>query len=187
MLTILLLAAAVFLFGGDTLWGKALRVLAGLPKPKLTLKQLAGVGLLLVAVLTLQVGPRSPVPPPMPEPTPELSPDLRGKFTGPTAAEDSATVAALTAELADEIDWDGRQEDQFLKTGVSIDNLRKRARELRCRGVSIGARQPAARDAIAKHLEDAVGTSGGPIDDAARAKWVTAFREISEAAADVTK
>ena len=70
---------------------------------------------------------------------------------------------------------------------MAIDDLRQRARELRCRGVSIGARQPAARDAIATHLEAAVGTSGGPIDAAGRAAWVKALREISEAAARVTR
>jgi hypothetical protein len=96
-------------------------------------------------------------------------------------------VSALCAELADEIAYDGTLSEPFLKTGVALDELRRRARELRCRGVSIGARQPAARDAIAKHLDQAVGNGGGPIDEAKRAAWVKALREIAEASADVTR
>ena len=45
----------------------------------------------------------------------------------------------------------------------------------------------AARDAIAAHLDKAVGTSGGPIDQAKQAAWLKALREISEAALDVTR
>jgi hypothetical protein len=113
--------------------------------------------------------------------------DLRGLFQGPTGAEDAALVAALTGELADELQWDWSQAKPYLTTGVAVDELRRRTREMRCRGVSIGARQPAARDAIAKHLDQAVGNSGGPIDEAKQAAWVKALREISEAALDVTR
>ena len=108
-------------------------------------------------------------------------------FSGPTGAEDAAVVAALTAELAEELLWDGSLEKPQWTTGVAIDDLRRRAREMRCKGVSIGARQPAARDAIAAHLDAAVGPDGGPVDAAKRAAWVKALREISEAAADVTR
>ena len=82
---------------------------------------------------------------------------------------------------------DGKQAEPILKTGVAVDDLRRRARELRCRGVSIGQRQPAARDAIAQHLDQAVGTEGGPLDTDKRVAWVKAMREISEAAANVTR
>jgi hypothetical protein len=113
--------------------------------------------------------------------------DLSGLFSGPAGAEDAALVAALTGELADELQWDWSQEKPYLTTGVAVDELRRRTREMRCRGVSIGARQPKARDAIAAHLDKAVGTSGGPIDQAKRDAWMKALREISEAALDVTR
>ena len=48
-------------------------------------------------------------------------------------------------------------------------------------------RQATARDAIATHLDTAVGKAGGPIDEAKRTAWVKALREISEAALDVTR
>lgn len=124
-------------------------------------------------------------------PTPTPAPDdsrliLRGLFVGETAAEDAATVAAFAAEIADEIEWDGRQAEPMLKSGVHLDTLRVRARELRCRGQSIGDRQPKVRDAIHEFLDEAVGTSGGPVDDDQRAKWVEGYRVISGAARNAT-
>jgi hypothetical protein len=185
--TLLLVAAAVFLLGGKDLVDKAKAALANVPRPSVTWQQVAAVGLLIAAIVSFnwkqQVTP-GPMPP---APTPDKALDLDGLFAGPTAAEDAQIVEALCGELADEIAWDGTQDSPRWKTGVAIDELRQSARELRCRGVSIGARQPAARDAIAKHLEAAVGTSGGPIDAATRAAWVKALREVSEAAADVTR
>lgn len=185
MLTAILIIAAALVLGGRDLWAKVAPLVAGIPRPELSWRQAAAAALLIGAVASFNLGsPVTPAPAPEPAPGPV---DLRGLFTGPTGAEDAAIVAALTGELADEIAWDGTLEEPLFRTGVALDDLRQRARELRCRGVSIGQRQPAARDAIAKHLEAAVGTSGGPIDDATRAAWVNAFREISEAAARVTR
>jgi len=60
-------------------------------------------------------------------------------------------------------------------------------REFRCRGISIGDRQPVARDVIAKYLEDAVGTDGGPLTPEQRSAWVAAYRDIGRAATDAAK
>ena len=94
---------------------------------------------------------------------------------------------AESTVLTDELEWDGGQAEPYLKTAIAIDELRQRARELRCRGVSIGARQPAARDAIARHLDEKVGTAGGPITREQRAAWVAAFRDIERAATNVVR
>jgi hypothetical protein len=110
--------------------------------------------------------------------------DLRGRFVGPDAAADAATTSALLEELADAIDYDGKQAEPRLKTGAAFDDLRRTARELRCRGVSLGARQPAVRDAIKAFLDAQVGTDGGPVDAAQRAKWVAAFKAVAQAAAE---
>lgn len=125
-----------------------------------------------------------PGPPPAPDDSRLI---LRGMFTGETAAEDAATLAAFAAELADEIEWDGQQAEPMLKSGVQLDTLRVRARELRCRGQRIGDRQPRVRDAIHTFLDETVGTSGGPVDAAQRAKWAEAYRVISGAAANATR
>lgn len=185
-LTVVLVLAAFYLLAGKEITDKVRALLAKVRRPELRWQQIAAACLLIAAVIAFnwhqEVAPSPPSPP-----APSGVLDLRGLFQGPTAAEDAALVAALTGELADELQWDWTQDKPYLTTGVAVDELRRRTREMRCRGVSIGARQPQARDAIAKHLEAAVGTSGGPIDDAKKAAWVKALQEISEAALDVTR
>jgi len=128
-----------------------------------------------------------PAPHPAPGPAPVVGLDLRGRFVGPDAAADAATTAALLEELAGQIEWDGQQTEPRLRTGAAFDDLRRSARELRTRGVSLGARQPAVRDAIKAFLDSEAGTEGGPVDAAARAKWVRAYRAVSQAAAEATR
>jgi len=125
--------------------------------------------------------------PPAPGPSPVVGLDLRGRFVGPDAATDAATTAALLEELAGAIEWDGQQTEPRLRTGAAFDDLRRSARELRTRGVSLGARQPAVRDAIKTFLDQEAGTEGGPVDAASRAKWVRAYRAVSAAAAEATR
>lgn len=189
ILTVALVLAALYLLAGKELHAKASALLAGFRRPEVSWQQAAAAGLLILAVVAFNwQTPVSPSPSPTPPaPVPAGPLDLRGLFQGPTGAEDAALVAALTGELADELAWDWAQEKPYLTTGVAVDELRRRTREMRCRGESIGARQPAARDAIAKHLDAAVGNAGGPIDEAKQAAWVKALREISEAALDVTR
>lgn len=186
MTTLILILAAALILGHRELLSWWRTAAARMPKLELTWQQMAAAGLLIAAVVSWHWGQEvTPAPPPPPAPAGPL--DLTGLFAGQHGAADAAVVAALTAELADEIEWDGEQQTPILTTGVALDDLRRRARELRCRGVSIGQRQPAARDAIARHLDQAVGTEGGPIDAAKRQSWVKAMREISEAAASVTR
>ena len=128
-----------------------------------------------------------PAPHPAPGPAPVVGLDLRGRFVGPDAAADAATTAALLEELAGQIEWDGQQAEPRLRTGAAFDDLRRAARELRCRGVSLGARQPAVRDEIKRFLDAEAGTEGGPVDAAARAKWVRAYRAVSAAAAEAIR
>jgi hypothetical protein len=129
----------------------------------------------------------SGTPAPAPGPVPVVGLDLRGRFVGPDAAADAATTAALLDELAGQIEWDGSQAEPRLRTGAAFDDLRRAARELRTRGVSLGARQPAVRDEIKRFLDSEAGTEGGPVDAAARAKWVRAYRAVSQAAAEATR
>jgi hypothetical protein len=128
-----------------------------------------------------------PAPAPAPGPAPVVGLDLRGLFRGEEASQDATTTAALLDELASQIEWDGSQAEPRLRTGAAFDDLRRAARELRTRGVSLGARQPAVRDAIKTFLDSEAGTEGGPVDAAARAKWVRAYRAVSQAAAEATR
>jgi hypothetical protein len=160
----------------------------GGPHPLTILAILAAGGMIALAIR------ESRTPTPAPGPTPVVGLDLRGRFVGPDAAADAATTAALLEELADKIQWDGLPQDQEgrpkeprLTTGAAFDDLRRAARELRCEGVSLGARQPAVKDEIKRYLDAEVGTDGGPVDAKKRSAWVFAFKSIAQAAREATR
>lgn len=184
MISALLVAVAVYAFAGQQIAEKVKAFIATAKMPTIDGKHVAAVALLVAAAIAF--APQRQTPSPTPAPVPPDAFTLRGKFLGPSAAADAATLSALCDELASCIEWDG-QHDQRLKTGVAFDELRIAAREMRCRGDSIGARQPKVRDAVHKFLDDAVGTSGGPVTPESRAAWVSALRDLSRAAADVTR
>ena len=184
MITALLIAFAVYVLAGQQIAEKVKAWYATAKVPTIDGKHVAAIALLAAAVIAFAPSRQAPAPSPAPVPPDAFS--LRGKFVGPTAAEDASTMAALCGELAECIEYDG-QHDQRLKTGVAFDDLRIAAREMRCKGESIGARQPQVRDAVHKFLDDAVGSSGGPVTPESRAAWVSALRDLSRAAADVTK
>jgi hypothetical protein len=184
MITAILLAFAVYALAGQQIAERVQAWYATASKPRIDGKHLAAVALLVAAAIAFM--PSKPAPTPQPVPVPPDAFTLRGKFIGVTAASDAATFSALCAELADCIEYDG-QHDQRLRTGVAFDELRIAAREMRCRGESIGARQPQVRDSVHKFLDDAVGSSGGPVTPESRAAWVAALRDLARAAADVAK
>jgi hypothetical protein len=182
MITALLVAAAAYVLAGDRLGPIA----ASMPLPQLERKHVIGAGLIAAAAIAWGSG-RPSTPTPSPTPAPDARLVLRGTFVGPEASADAATVAALMDELAAEIEWDGMQAEPLIRTGVAVDDLRQRARELRCRGVSLGEKHPRAREAIKVYLDGAAGTSGGPLTPAQRSAWVAAYREIGRAAADASR
>jgi hypothetical protein len=151
------------------------------PHPLTLLAILAAGGMVAFAIRETRT------PPAPPAPAPVVGLDLRGRFVGPDAATDAGLTAALLDELAEVIAFDGQQAEPRLRTGAAFDDLRRTARELRCRGVSLGARQPAVRDEIKRFLDAQVGTDGGPVDAAKRAAWVYAFKSIAQAAAEATR
>ena len=184
MITALLIAFAAYVLAGKQITERVQAWYATAKVPSIDGQYVAAVALLIAAVIAF--APSRPAPTPSPAPAPPDALSLRGKFVGPTAAEDASTMSALCGELAACIEYDGSH-DQRLKTGVAFDELRIAAREMRCRGESIGARQPQVRDAVHKFLDDAVGSSGGPVTPEIRAAWVSALRDLARAAADVTK
>lgn len=112
---------------------------------------------------------------------------LRGLFVGPTAGDDALLLASLCEEVANEIQWDGMQEEPVLTTGVQLDLLRVRARNLFLRGESVGERQPRVAAAVGDYLTKELGISGGPVTPDQRSKWVSAYRELSRAAEDAAR
>ena len=187
MITVILVAVAVYALSGKWIADRAKEILAQHTLPKIETRHVAALALLLAALVSWASRPGEIQPPPAPLPPPApVSFTLVGKFVGPTAADDAAMLSALCGELASCIEWDG-DHDQRLKTGVMLDDLRVAAREARMRGDSIGARQPHVRDSVQRYLDEAVGSSGGPVTTDQRAAWVSAMRDISRAAADVSR
>jgi hypothetical protein len=152
---------------------------------KMEKRHIAAAALVLAAVAAWASSRPEAAPTPAP-PAPDQF-TLRGTFVGPDASGDAATTAALCEELACEIEWDGMQPEPMLRTGVAFDELRRRARLLLCRGVSLGEKHPRAREAIKSYLDEHAGTSGGPVSPAQRSAWVAAFRDIARAAADASR
>jgi hypothetical protein len=185
VITALLVAFAVYLLAGPQIVERAKAWYATAKMPTIDGQYVAAVALLVAAVIAFAPS-RSSTPTPAPAPVPPDAFTLKGKFIGERASSDAATLSALCSELADCIEYDGSH-DQRLKTGVAFDELRIAAREARCKGDSIGARQPHVKEAVHKFLDDAVGASGGPVTPESRAAWVSALRDLSRAAADVTK
>jgi hypothetical protein len=184
VITALLIAFAAYVLAGKQITEKVQAWYATAKVPTIDGQYVAAVALLVAAVIAF--APSRPAPAPGPAPAPPDAFTLKGKFIGERAASDASVLSALCGELADCIEFDGMHE-QRLKTGVAFDELRIAAREMRCRGESIGARQPHVRDAVHKFLDDAVGSSGGPVTPESRAAWVSALRDLSRAAADVTR
>jgi hypothetical protein len=177
MMSLFLVAAAAVALAWP--WLKAHYHEFKVPQWRPDSRHLAAVALVAAAALTYvkPAAPVVPVPPARPEAL-----DLRGKFVGMDAARDAALVAAICGELADEIEWDAAQPEPLLRTGLAFDELRVRTRILLCRGESLGAKHPLARDAIEAHLTATAGTSGGPLDAAAKARWMKAYRDVAQAA-----
>lgn len=184
MIALALVAVAVYALAGPQIVDKVKAAWAAGKRPAIDGRHVAAAALIVAAVISL--APRGIKPVPVPEPDPGAV-SLRGKFVGTKAAEDAQMLAALLAELADCIERDGTLVDPRLKTGIAFDDLRIAAREARMRGESLGARQPAVKEAIHSYLEKVVGTSGGPVTPESRRAWVSAFRDLSDAAAEATR
>lgn len=182
MIVAILIAAAAYAFAGD----KLNKYVGDVSLPTLERRHVVGAALLAAAAIAWSSSGPAPAPTPAPGPAPGGL-NLRGTFVGPDAAADAATVSALMEELAAVLEWDSMQPEQLIRTGVAVDDLRQRARELRCRGVSLGEKHPRAREAIKAHLDATAGISGGPLTPAQRSAWISAYRDIARAAADAAR
>ena len=185
MISALLVLASVYLIAGGQIADRLRSLFANAKLPAVDTKSAAAV-VLLVAAAAMYV-PHTDAQPQPPAPTPPEGFSLKGKFIGPTASQDAATLGALCDELANCLDYDSSQPEPRIKTGAAIEDLRLAAREARLRGVSLGARQPHARDAVKLYLDQAAGTSGGPLTAAQRVAWVSAFRDVGRAATDASR
>jgi hypothetical protein len=143
-------------------------------------KLLIATGLLLVAAVAAYVefAPRNSTPAPIPP----GQFTLRGKWIGPDAAEDAAAFAGLCRGIADALEVDGTRQQPRITTGVQIEDVKVAAAEGRFLPRRLTQKQPHATAAAGKYLDEVAGTSGGPLDAAARGRWVDAYRALATAA-----
>jgi hypothetical protein len=141
-------------------------------------KYMAVAALAVAAVIAacVEYGPRNSTP----APSGEFS--LRGKWIGPAAAEDAAAFAGLCRGIADALEADGSRQQPRITSGVQVEDVRVAAAEGRFLPRRLTQEQPHAVAAAGKFLDEVAGTSGGPLDAAARAKWVQAYRQLATAA-----
>jgi hypothetical protein len=141
-------------------------------------KLIVAAALLAGAALAafVEYGPRNSTP------TPTGGFSLRGKWIGPAAAEDAAAFSGLCRGIADALEADGSRQQPRITTGVQIEDVRVAAAEGRFLPRRLTQEQPHAVAAAGKYLDDVAGMSGGPLDAAARAKWVEAYRALAAAA-----
>lgn len=193
LLSILLVAAGIWLLVGPQLteWLRDVSATAVAAAPQIDRRHMAGAALVAAAALAWSSSGRGPAPAPGPTPAPP-APDaplvLAGLFSPrPEAAADAATIEALFGEIADELEWDSMEPEPMYKSGVAFDELRVRAFDMRCRGISLGDRHPRVREAIRAYLDRAAGISGGPLTPAQKSAWVAAFRTVKLAAGEAIR
>lgn len=126
-------------------------------------------------------------PRPTHRPTPAAGLDLRGKFIGPAAPDDAAAFAGLCRGVAEALDKDGAAAAPRIGTAAQLEDVRISTSEGMFLPESFTRNQPHVSAAAGKFLDQAVGTSGGPIDAAARAKWCGALRELAQAAEEAVR
>jgi hypothetical protein len=126
-----------------------------------------------------------PRPPHRPAPAAGL--DLRGKFIGPSAPEDAAAFAGLCRGVAEALDKDGAAAAPRITTAAQLEDVRIATSEGMFLPKSFTRDQPHVSAAAGRFLDQAVGTSGGPIDQAARGKWSAALRELAQAAEEAVQ
>jgi hypothetical protein len=119
-------------------------------------------------------------------PTPQAAPEgplvLRGEFVGPTAAEDAAALAGLARGVSEALRHDAERKDPRIATGVHLEDLRVAACEGRLLPRSFSRQQPAVAAECGKFLDNAIGTSGGPLTADRRQAAIEAYAAIAAAA-----
>lgn len=110
---------------------------------------------------------------------PDLYPAFSQSGDKPQAHCDAELFGSITGSVAAMLDYDGKLSDPRVDTGLQVDDLRRWARDYATQGASFKAKYPLLADEVKKYLDQHAGTSGGPLDDAKRAAWIKALREIS--------
>lgn len=98
------------------------------------------------------------------------------------ASCDAETFGAIVTSVAAVLDYDAKLAEPRVQTGVQIDDLRRWVRDYATGGKSFKEKYPDLGDAVKKFLDAQAGDSGGLLDDAKRAKWISALRALGSSA-----
>ena len=126
-------------------------------------------------------------PRPTHRPTPAAGLDLRGKFIGPSAPEDAAAFAGLCHGVAEALEKDSAAASPRITTGAQLEDVRIATSEGMFLPKSFTREQPHVAAAAGRFLDETVGTSGGPVDQAAKGKWADAMRKLAKAAEEAVQ
>lgn len=143
--------------------------------------------LILAAILGYSAFKDRLVTPLMPEGTGILGKAFSTNDDRAQASRDAKRFGKLCLSLGDAIEDDAKLAKPFFSNGVQLDDLRRRARIYMFRGGSLQARYPDLPTAVDSFMTARVGTSGGPLDNEQRRKWVAALRELGGAAEQASK
>lgn len=121
-------------------------------------------------------------------PSPTPANDLRAIFAAnpdrAKAKADADSLRAIAGLAAAVVEYDGKN---ALNTAGQADTLRADLRAIATGGLSFRDAYPTLPAVLGKFFADRVGDTDGPLDAARRAKWVKAFQELRDAAANVVE
>jgi hypothetical protein len=120
-------------------------------------------------------------PPATPTGTAVLAAFERGADRG-AARTHAAELAEISAAAADVLEFDWQAERSRIRTGQHVHDLRLAIRDYRLAGWSFLKAYPALQDVLDTHFSGHVGRASGPLTNEQRTKWISAFRELAEAA-----
>jgi glycine/serine hydroxymethyltransferase len=108
--------------------------------------------------------------------------------SGYAARQDAKQFAELCRSLHNTLESDWSHSPSLLQSGAQVDTLRVVSRRLYTAGKSYNDSYPALKrtleDHFSRHVDSAYGpleSTGGPLNEQAKAGWLTAFRELADA------
>ncbi len=147
-----------------------------------TLVTLSGLALVAYSLVAPLVSGESTTPRPTDPGGPNLLTVFQKADDPIQAAADARAFGHLCLSLAEMIEFDGKQSEPQLQSGVQLDNFRTLSRFYQTDGASYAQRYPALPQVAGDYLEGQLGTNGGKLDAAARARWIAAYRTLAASA-----
>lgn len=147
-----------------------------------TLVTWCGLAVIAYSLLPPLVEPHDIKPQPSDPGGPNLLAVFQKSDQTTQAVADAQAFGLLCQSLAAMIEFDGKQPEPQLVSGVQLDNFRTLARFYQANGASYATRYPALAHVAGDYLESQLGTDGGKLDPAARARWIAAYRALAASA-----